>query len=73
MCPALNKIRFKMPLEDLKNSRFFNELLFKGMFVCGKDELSDHLIRCLQPDQVCNGKPQCPHGEDEGKLLLKYM
>ena len=37
------------------------------MFACEKDELSDHHIRCLNSNQVCNGKPQCPHGDDEGK------
>lgn len=37
-----------------------------GLFACPKADVTDHHIQCLHADQICNGKPQCPDGEDEG-------
>jgi len=43
-------------------------LASEGMFACQKDTDFDAHVRCLPSDQVCNGKPQCPRGDDEGEV-----
>jgi len=43
-------------------------LASQGMFACQKDTDFDAHVRCLPSDQVCNGKPQCPRGDDEGDV-----
>jgi len=37
----------------------------EGNFACAPSAL-DLDIQCIRADQVCNGKPQCPKGDDEG-------
>jgi len=43
-------------------------LASEGMFACQKDTERDEHVRCLPSGQVCNGKPQCPKGDDEGEI-----
>jgi len=45
-------------------------LASKGLFACKKSTDYDHEVRCISADLICDGKPQCPHGEDEGNLCL---
>lgn len=45
----------------------------QGMFACNKSSEYDLDIRCIPSDQVCNGKPQCPNGEDEGKICSEKL
>jgi len=43
-------------------------LATEGRFACKKSTEYDVDVQCLAADHVCNGRPECPHGEDEGDI-----
>jgi len=43
----------------------------EGMFACKAKNLYDTSIMCLHTDQLCDGLPHCPAGDDEGEFCGK--
>jgi len=48
------------------NTYIHHCLQSEGKYACKRDHDHEVDVHCLTVDHLCDGVPQCPHGEDEG-------